>query len=93
MKPDKISIVRVSVSGFNKTQVEKGLSDLVDELMHRPWLITPKAFWDDSTNKLVIIVGDETGTRVEDGIFDEISDCIIARMNFDRKIKFDIQRN
>ena len=92
MQPDKIYTAKLSISGFTKEQVEKGLSYLLDEFTHRPWLFNSQAFWDDSTNKLITQVGYEFEERLEDGAFDEISDCVIATMNFDKKIEFDIQR-
>jgi len=92
MPPDKIYMVKVSVSGFTKAQVEDGLSSLLDEFGQRPWLFNTQAFWDDSLNKLVIIVGYELEERLEDIAFDEMSDCVMANMNFDKKIEFDIQR-
>lgn len=55
-------------------------------------LFDPQASWDDSTNKLVIVVGDEFEERVEDTAFDEMSDCVIATMEFDEKISFDMER-
>lgn len=92
MRPDKIFKVKIKISGFTQVQVQEGLPDLMDEMGNRPWLYDSQAFWDDSINKLVIIVGYEFEERVEDGAFDEISDCVIATMNFDEKIAFDIER-
>jgi len=92
MQPNEISKVKIIISGFTKTQVEDGLPGLLNEFEQRPWLFNTQAFWDDSINKLVIIVGYEFEVNLEDGAFDEISDCVIANMNFDNKIEFDIQR-
>jgi len=92
MQPNEISKVKIIISGFTKTQVEDGLPSLLNEFGQRPWLFNTQAFWDDSINKLVIIVGYEFEVNLEDGAFDEISDCVIANMNFDNKIEFDIQR-
>ncbi len=87
-----MSEVKISVSGFSKVQIEDGLPSLLDEFGCRPWLLNPQAFFDETSNKLVVIVGYEFDFRLEDGAFDEISDCVIATMNFDEKIDFDIQR-
>lgn len=92
MRPDKIYQVKIKISGFTQAQVQEGLPDLLDEMRRRPWLFDLQAFWDDSTNKLVIAVGYEFEARLEDGAFDEISDCVIATMEFDEKISFDIER-
>jgi hypothetical protein len=92
MRPNKIYKVKIKISGFTQVQVQEGLPDLLDEMGSRPWLFDSQAFWDDSINKLVIIVGYEFEERLEDGAFDEISDCVIATMNFDKKITFDIER-
>lgn len=92
MRPDKIYKVKIVISGFTKAQVETDLPDLLNEIRRRPWLFDAEAFWDDSINKLVVIVGYEFEIRLEDGAFDEISDCVMATMQFDEKIEFDIQR-
>ena len=92
MQPDKIYKVKVSISGFRKTQVEQGLPDLRVELESRPWLFKPEALWDDDTRRLIVIVGYELEERIEEGAWDEISDCVLATMNFDKKIQFDIKR-
>ncbi len=81
MQPDKIYMVKISVSGFTKTQVENGLAYLLDEFAQRPWLFNFQAFWNDSINKLVIQVRYEFEERLEDGALDEIGDCVIATMN------------
>jgi hypothetical protein len=92
MRPDKIHKVKIHISGFTRVQAEEGLPDLLDEMRSRAWLFDPQAFWDNSINKLVIIVGYEFEERVEDGAFDEISDCVIATMEFDEEISFDVAR-
>lgn len=92
MCPDKIYKVKISISGFTKAQAEEGLPHLLDEFGQRPWLIDTQAFWDDSINKFVIQVEYEFEERLENGAFDEISDCVIATMNFGEKIEFDIKR-
>jgi hypothetical protein len=92
MQPEKIYKVKILISGFTKAQVEKDLPDLLHEIGSRPWLFDAQAFWDDSNNELVVIVGYELKTRLEDVAFDEISDCVMATMQFDEKIGFDIQR-
>ena len=92
MRPDKIYKVKIQISGFTKVQAEEGLPDLLDEMGSRPWLFESQAFWNDSINKLVIIVGYEFEERLEDGAFDEISGCVIATMDFNKKIAFDIER-
>ena len=92
MRPDKIYKVKISISGFTKSQVERDLPDLLNEIRQRPWLLESQAFWVDSIAKLVIIVGYEFEERVEDGAYDDISDCVIATMHFDEKIHFDIER-
>jgi hypothetical protein len=92
MRPDKIYKVKIQISGFTKAQAEEGLPDLLDEIRSRPWRFDSQAYWEASTNKLVIIVGYEFEERLEDGVFDEISDCVIATMDFDEKVAFDIER-
>ena len=92
MRPDKIYKVKIVISGFTKAQVEKDLPDLLTEIGRRPWVFDTQAFWDDSINKLIVVVGYELETRLEDLAFDEISDCVMATMQFDEKIEFDIQR-
>ena len=92
MRPDKINKVKISVAGFTKARVEEGLPYLLDEFIHRPWLFDTQAYWENATNRLFIQVGYEFEERLEDGAFDEISDCVLATMNFDKKIEFDIQR-
>ena len=84
--------VKISISGFTKTQVTEGLPHLLDEFGHRPWLLNPRAFLDETSNKLIVIVGYENNFRLEEGALDEISDCVIATMNFDKEMIFDIQR-
>ena len=85
MQSDKIYMVKICISGFTQTQVEKGLPHLLDEFIHHPWLYSCQAYWDDSINKLIILAGDKFEERLEDSMFDEISDCVIATMNFDKK--------
>jgi hypothetical protein len=92
MQPNEIYEVKIIISGFTKTQVENGLPGLLNEFGLRPWLFNTQASWDDSINKLVIIVGYEFEVNLEGGAFDEISDCVLANMNFDNEIEFDIQR-
>lgn len=92
MQPNKIYKVKVSISGFKNAQVEEGLPHLRMELESRPWLFEPEAFWEDATGKLIVIVGYDLEERIEEGAWDEISDCVLATMNFDKKIEFDIQR-
>ena len=92
MQPDKVYKVKVSISGFRRAQVEEGLPDLRAELEIRPWLFESEAFWDDATSKLIVIVGSDLEERIEEGTWEEISDCVLATMNFDKKIEFDIQR-
>ena len=89
---NKIHKVKIIISGFTKNQIEEGIASLLDEFSHRPWLLEPQAYLDDANSKLVIIVGYENDFKLEDGAFDEISDCIIATMNFDKEINFDIQK-
>lgn len=92
MKSDKIYKVKISVSGFTKAQVEEGLPYLLGEFRQRPWLFETQAYWDESTNKLVTIVGYDLDIRLEEGVIDEIGDCVIATIQFDKEIKFDIER-
>ena len=92
MQPDKIYKVKISIAGFTKAQVEEDLSSLLDEIRRRSWLYDTQAFWDDSINKLVTVVGYELEERLEEGALDEIGDCVMATMHFDEKISFDIQR-
>jgi len=92
MRSDKIYKVKISIAGFTRAQVEEGLPDLLNEFKRRPWLFDAQAFWDDSENKLVTIIGYELNVRLEEGAIDEVSDCVLATMQFDKKIDFDIQR-
>jgi hypothetical protein len=89
---DKIYKVKIYVSGFSKVQAEGGLPDLLAEISSRPWLYDSQAYWDDSRNALVIVVGYELEDRLEERALDEIGDCVMATMQFDEKIEFDIQR-
>jgi hypothetical protein len=82
MQPDKIYMVKVSISGFTKTQVEDGLPSLLYEFGQRPWLFSTQALWEDSINKLVILVGYESEERLEDGAFDEISELCACKREF-----------
>jgi hypothetical protein len=92
MQPDRIYRVRIKISGFTQTQVEQRLPDLREEIGKRPWILDSQAFWDRSINKLVIMVGYEFQERLEDRAFDELSDCVIATLDFDEKIAFDMER-
>jgi len=83
---------KVSISGFIEAQVEDGLPHLLDEFRQRSWLLETQAYWDESTNKLVIIVGYDLDIRLEEGAIDEVGDCVIATMQFDKEIKFDVER-
>ena len=92
MQTDKIYKVKISVTGITKAQAEEGLPYLLDEFKQRPWLFETQAYWDDSTNRLVTIVGYDLDIRLEEGAIDEVGDCVIATMQFDKEIKFDIER-
>ena len=92
MKPEKIYKIKVSVTGFTKAQVEEGLPELLNEFKQRPWMFETQAYWEDSTKKLITIVGYDLDISLEERAFDEVWDCVIATMQFDEKISFDIQR-
>ena len=92
MQPDQIYRVRLKISGFTRTQVEQGLPDLREEFGKRPWILDSQTIWDSSINQLVVIVGYEFQERLEERAFDELSDCVIATLDFDEKIAFDMER-
>lgn len=88
----QIHKVKITVSGFTKEQIEIGIPNLLDELKHRPWIKEPEAYLDEPNSTLVVIVGYEVDFRLEEATKDEISDCIIATMNFDKEISFKTER-
>ena len=81
---------KILVSGFKKGQIEKGLLALLDEFKHRPWLLETDAYFDESNNLLVVVIGYDINVSFEDGALDEISDCVLATMSFDKEISFDV---
>lgn len=83
---------KILVSGLKKEQMEKGIPALLDEFTHRPWLLDTDAYFDESNNLLVVVVGYDIDTSYEDGALDEISDCVLATMQFDEMISFDIAK-
>ena len=89
---NKIYKVKILVSGFTKEQVTEGLQDLLDEFRVRPWLFETEAYFDETNNLLVVIVGYENDFRLEEGAIDEVSDCIIATLNFNEQISFNVSK-
>jgi len=92
VKPDKIYKVKISVTGLTRAQAEEGLPYLIDEYHQRPWLFETEAYWDETTNKLITIVGYDLEIRLEEGALGEVRDCVIATMQFDREIKFCVEK-
>ena len=89
---NKIYKIKISVSGFTKEQIVDGLPFLLDEFNYRPWLLEAEAYFDETSGLLIVIVGSEIDFRLEDGMVDEVSDCVIATMNFNEKVSFDVAR-
>ena len=86
--------VKIGVSGFTKAEVEEGLPHLVSEFSHRPWMLNPQAYWDDSTKRLIVSIEyDIDDSVVKSVAMDEIWDCVIATTNFQDKIHFEILKN
>ena len=83
--------VKIGVSGFTNPEVEAGLPHLLDEFSHRPWILSPQAYWDGPTKRLVISVGYDIDEAFIEGVaMDEIWDCVIATINFQEEIHFEI---
>lgn len=83
--------VKITVSGFTKSEVEYGLPHLLSEFNHRPWIFNPQAYWDEPTKRLVISVGYDIDESFIEGVaLDEIWDCVIATVNFQEEIHFEI---
>ena len=89
---NKIYKAKILVSGFTKEQVVEGLQDLLDEFRARSQLFEPEAYFDETNNLLVVIVGYENDFRLEESAIDEVSDCIIATLNFNEQISFDVSK-
>lgn len=75
---------RISVSGFSEAEIRSGIPDLLDELEHRPWIVSPSASWDSGRQRLVVTVHYE-GDDIQflgRAATDEVWDCVIACINF-----------
>jgi len=87
----KMPGVKIGVSGLTQAEVEEGLPHLLDEFGHRSRILIPQAYWDELTKRLVISVGYEINESfIEDVAMDEIWDCVIATINFQEEIHFEI---
>ena len=75
---------KISVAGFNDTEIGEGLQDFLAEFKERPWLANPKAEW-DSERKLLLLTIETEGNdpKLEaEAVLDEVWDCVIAYFNF-----------
>lgn len=83
---------RISVFGLTESEVREGMTDLLDELHQRSWIINPKASWDTERECLIVTTHYE-GTNTElisRAALDEVRDCVIACLKFSsRGIQFD----
>ena len=82
----------MKIAGFTEAQAKEDMPELLNEIQNRPWLFDARMFWDDSINKLVMVVGYEFEDKLEDGAFDQLLDCVVATMPFDHQIEFDMKR-
>ena len=86
--------IKIGVSGFIKSEVEDGLSYLLEEFKHRPWVLNPVAYWDELSKRLIISVRYNVRESDIEGIaMDEVWDCVIATINFQEKISFEILKS
>jgi hypothetical protein len=83
---------KISVSGLKEAEVAEGLSSFREYISARPWLLNPKADWDDEKNRLDVTIeteGDDP-KLVAEGVFDEVWDCTIAAFDSSGTVSFDI---
>ena len=92
MPPDKIYKVQIKIAGLTEAQAKEDMPELLNEIQNRPWLFDARMFWDDSINKLVMVVWYEFEDKLEDGAFDQLLDRVLAKMPFGHQIEFDIKR-
>ena len=86
---------QISVAGLTRQEVEAGLQDLLDEFRQRPWLLDARACWDDHRKRLVMLIereGDSLAVQGGDtgATLDEVWDCVIACLEFESEIHFDV---
>ena len=83
--------IKMGISGFTKSEIEAGLSHLLDEFKHRPWILNPMTFWDEFSKRLISSVGyDVNESELEGVAMDEVWGCVIANIKFQNKISFEI---
>jgi hypothetical protein len=85
---------RISVAGFSEPEVRTGLSALLDEFQHRPWIIQPDASWDSARGRLVVVLHYDGGDAESCGraAADEVWDCVIACLSFASEgIRFEVE--
>lgn len=77
--------VKTGVSGFTQAEVKEGLPHLLDEFGHRFWILSPQAYWDELTKRLVISVEYDIDESFIEGVaIDEIWD-VSSRPSIFRK--------
>jgi hypothetical protein len=84
---------KISIAGFNETEIAEGLQDFLAEFKERPWLTNPQAEWDSERGLLLVIIETEgEDPKLEsEGVFDEVWDCVGAYFSFSSdRISFDI---
>jgi hypothetical protein len=75
---------KISVAGFNDTEIAEGLQDFLVEFKERPWLANPQAEWDSERSLLLVTIeteGDDPKLE-SDSVFDEVWDCVAAYFSF-----------
>jgi hypothetical protein len=85
--------VTIGVWGFTQEEIDRGLSHLVDEFTHRPWLMNPCAVWNTARNRMIVTVDYEGQDAKLCGkaVLDEIGDCVIACFDCSSTMHFEIE--
>ncbi len=89
---------QIAVTGFCEAEVGEGIQHLLQEFKQRPWLLSYDARWLAVDLKLVITIetqGDslEVQGGATGAILDEVSDCVIASMQFSSEgISFRVEK-
>jgi hypothetical protein len=84
---------KISVAGFNDSEIAEGLQDFIAEFQERQWLANPRVEWDSERRLLLVTIvteGDDPKFESE-AVLDEIWDCVIAYFKFSsERISLDI---
>jgi hypothetical protein len=78
------ALIKLAVSGFNDKEGSEGVSAILEEFRHRPWILNPKVNWDKTKSLLMISMEYEANdlNDAEKTAQDEIWDCVIACIDF-----------